>query len=245
MKLWTVVSDDPHGLIRNYREMWGKLQDEGGNYYFKVRDDFNRCQDPYLFFFLLRTCRTGLVRFNQASEFNSGFHDSRPGMSPERVESLVARWRQRLDGKNVHFFKRDYREVASKTGDLLYLDPPYQNETNRYYSGLIDFTGLFKWLRHQRGEHLLSLNGFLGDDDRTISVPADLYRLRSMKASDHSHDDRTLRAPDKRVGGRLGQMIKRTDTVESVHEKTPASRGKRPSDRRLRAVHEKHEGQRE
>jgi DNA adenine methylase len=169
------VSDDPHGLIRNYREMWGKLQDEGGNYYFKVRDDFNRCQDPYLFFFLLRTCRTGLVRFNQAGEFNSGFHDSRPGMSPERVESLVARWRQRLDEKNVHFFKRDYRGVASKTGDLLYLDPPYQNETNRYYSGLIDFTGLFKWLRHQRGDHLLLLNGFLGDDDRTISVPADLY----------------------------------------------------------------------
>jgi DNA adenine methylase len=175
MKLWTVVSDDPHGLIRKYGEMWRKLRENGETYYFKVREDFNRRQDPYLFFFLLRTCRTGLVRFNQAGEFNSGFHDARPGMFPERVEALVADWRRRLDGKNVHFFTRDYREVTSKTGDLLYLDPPYQNETSQYYSGMIDFAGFFKWLRRQRGDHLLSLNGFLGNEDRTIPVPEDLY----------------------------------------------------------------------
>jgi DNA adenine methylase len=175
MKLWTVVFDDPHGLTRKYREMWRKLQEKGENYYFKVRDDFNRRQDPYLFFFLLRTCRTGLVRFNQAGEFNSGFHEARPGMSPERIELLVADWRRKLDGKNVHFFTRDYREVNSKTGDLLYLDPPYLNEINKYYSGMIDFTDFFKWLRHQRGDHLISLNGFLGDEDRTIAVPHDLY----------------------------------------------------------------------
>jgi DNA adenine methylase len=125
MNLWAIVSHDPHGLIRNYTEMWQKLQEKGENYYFKVRDDFNRRQDPYLFFFLLWTCRTGLIRFNQTGEFNSGFHEARPSMSPERVESLVADWRRRLDGKNGHFFTRDYREVTSKTGDLLYLDPPY------------------------------------------------------------------------------------------------------------------------
>ncbi len=175
MKLWTVVFNDPHGLTRKYREMWQKLQERGETYYFKVRDDFNRRQDPYLFFFLLRTCRTGLVRFNQAGEFNSGFHEARPGMSPERIELLVADWRRRLEGKNVHFFTRDYREVNSKTGDLLYLDPPYLNETNKYYSGMIDFPEFFKWLRQQDGDHLLSLNGFLGDLDRTIPVPDDLY----------------------------------------------------------------------
>jgi DNA adenine methylase len=175
MTLWTVVSDDPRGLIRSYREMWGKLQEKGESYYFKVRDDFNRRQDPYLFFFLLRTCRTGLVRFNRAGEFNIGYHHARPGMSPERVESLVDNWRRRLDGKNVHFITRDYREVRSKTGDLLYLDPPYQNQTNRYYSGMIDFAGFFEWLRDQRGDHLLSLNGFVGGEDRTIPVPEDLY----------------------------------------------------------------------
>ena len=85
MKLWTVVFDDPHGVMRKYGEMWRKLREKGETYYFKVRDDFNRRQDPCLFFFLLRTCRTGLVRFNQVGEFNSGFHDARPGMSPERV----------------------------------------------------------------------------------------------------------------------------------------------------------------
>jgi len=48
MKLWAVIGDDPHGLMRKYREMWRKLQEKGETYYFKVRDDFNRRQDPYL-----------------------------------------------------------------------------------------------------------------------------------------------------------------------------------------------------
>ncbi len=203
MKLWMVVSDDPHGLTRSYREMWRKLKEKGEKYYLKVRDDFNRRQDPYLFFFLLRTCRTGLVRFNQAGEFNSGFHHARPGMSPERVESLVANWRRRLDGKNVHFFTRDYREVNSTTGDLLYLDPPYQNETNQYFSGMIDFTGFFKWLRHQRGDHLLSLNGLLGDEDRTIPVPEDLYDEHVQIRNGHN--------PFDRLNGKATRMV--TDSL--------------------------------
>jgi DNA adenine methylase len=199
MKLWSIIATDPHGLMRKYRESWRKLQEKGEPHYFKVREDFNRRQDPYLFFFLLRTCRTGLVRFNKAGEFNSGFHNARQGMSPERVESLVADWRRRLDGKDIHFFTRDYREVKSKKGDLLYLDPPYQNETNQYYSGMIDFEGFFKWLRHQRGDHLLSLNGFLGDEDRTIPVPEDLYDEHvQIKNGDNPFD---------RLNGKVSQAV--------------------------------------
>jgi hypothetical protein len=70
---------------------------------------------------------------------------------------------------------RDYRQVSTAPGDLLYLDPPYLNEDGQYYGGMIDFPEFFEWLRGQRCDCLLSLNGYLGDEDRTVAVPGDLY----------------------------------------------------------------------
>lgn len=96
-------------------------------------------------------------------------------MDPETVEVILGDWWCRLGTRRVRFAVRDYREVASAAGDLLYLDPPYRNRDGKYYSGMIDFPEFFGWLRGQRGDHLMSLNGFLGDVDRTVAVPPDLY----------------------------------------------------------------------
>lgn len=175
IELWQVIRDEPEGLVRKYAENWTTLQTQGKGYYYEVRHAFNSVNDPYLFFFLLRTCRNGLIRFNRDGEFNTGFHGKRPGMDPETVEALLADWWRRLGKVPVSFAVRDYREVASGAKDLLYLDPPYQNEDGQYYSGMIDFPEFFGWLRGQRGDCLLSLNGFLGDVDRTVAVPSDLY----------------------------------------------------------------------
>lgn len=175
IELWQVVRDDPDGLLRRYAEGWATLKSQGKGFYYEVRDRFNRTGDPRLFFFLLRTCRNGLVRFNRRGEFNTGFHGARPGMEPETVEAVLADWWRRLGRVPVRFAVRDYREVSTAPGDLLYLDPPYFNEDGQYYSGMIDFPEFFGWLRGQRGDFLLSLNGFLGDEDRTVAVPGDLY----------------------------------------------------------------------
>jgi len=175
IELWQIVRDEPDGLLRRYAEGWTTLRSQGKGFYYEVRDRFNRTGDPYLFFFLLRTCRNGLVRFNRRGEFNTGFHGARPGMEPETVEAVLADWWRRLGRVPVRFAVRDYREVSTAPGDLLYLDPPYLNEGGQYYGGMIDFPEFFGWLRGQRGDHLLSLNGFLGDEDRTVAVPDDLY----------------------------------------------------------------------
>ena len=178
--LWQVVRDAPEGLVRRYAESWATLQSKGKEFYYEVRERFNRTHDPHLFFFLLRTCRNGLVRFNRDGEFNSGFHGTRPGMTPQTVEAMLADWWRRLGSREVHFAVRDYREVSTGVGDLIYLDPPYASKDGRYYIGRIDFPELFDWLRGQRGDYLLSLTGFLGDVDRTIAVPGDLYDERLL-----------------------------------------------------------------
>ncbi len=103
-------------------------------------------------FFLLRTCRAGHVRFNQANEFNGSLLGARPGMATERVQALAQNWHRRLALKDVSFSVRDYRQIATTEGDLLYLDPPYETGEGRHYSGKIDFGELFGWLRKQQGE---------------------------------------------------------------------------------------------
>lgn len=175
VELWRVVRDDPEGLLPRCAEGWATLRSQGKGFYYEVRDRFNRAGDLYLFFFLLRTCRNGLVRFSQKGEFNSAFHGARPGMDPETVETILTDWWCRLGSREVRFAVRDYREVSTAPGDLLYLDPPYRSEDGQYYSGMIDFPEFFGWLGGQRGGCLLSLNGFLGDRDRTVAVPSDLY----------------------------------------------------------------------
>lgn len=124
IELWQVVRDDPDGLLRRYAEGWATLRSQGKGFYYEVRDRFNRTGDPRLFFFLLRTCRNGLVRFNQDGEFNSAFHGDRPGMDPQAVERLIGDWVSRLRGRDVRFAVRDYRQISTDEGDLLYLDPP-------------------------------------------------------------------------------------------------------------------------
>ncbi len=172
---WQVVKDDPGGLVAEYYKNWRLLQVSGVAYYREVRQAFNNSNDPHLFFLLLRTCRTGHVRFNRAGEFNGGFHEANLGMDPETVKTLVEEWSRRLAKKDVRFEVRDYRQISTTVGDLLYLDPPYETGVGRYYSGMIDFPDLFNWLRRQEGDYFVSLNGFLGDEDRRLQVPADLY----------------------------------------------------------------------
>jgi DNA adenine methylase len=173
--LWHVVRNDPGGLVAGYSKHWQLLRISGAAYYGEVRKEFNQTQNPYLFFFLLRTSRNGLVRFNRDGEFNSAFHGNRPGMNPRKVMALVEEWGHRLASKDVRFSVRDYREVVAQGGDLLYLDPPYKTEDGEYYFGKIEFDELFGWLLQQQGDHVFSLNGFLGDDDRRLKVPPELY----------------------------------------------------------------------
>ena len=175
IELWKVVKDEPALLVDEYQRHWRLLQSGGADYYKEVRHEFNRSQDAHRFFFLLRTCRNGLVRFNQDGKFNSGFHGDRPGMDPKTVKRIVEDWGRRLTGKDVRFSDLDYRIISPQEGDLLYLDPPYRNEGGKYYYGSFDLDEFFVWLRKQPCDYLLSLNGHLGDQDRTVAVPTDLF----------------------------------------------------------------------
>ena len=168
--LWNLIKDDPRTLVRGYEGMWCGLRDGGKDFYYRARETFNRTGNPCEFFFLLRTCRNGLVRFNKRGQFTAAFHHQRSGLSPEKLGPVLADWNQRLRAHDIRFTVGSYDEIRSKGQDFLYLDPPYAPAKDVYF-GKIDFGDFFRWLEQQRGAYVLSLNGFVGDKDCRVSVP--------------------------------------------------------------------------
>ena len=158
---------------------WTLLK-RGQDFYWEVRDRFNRDHDPCDFFFVLRNCRNTWVRFNQNGEFNVGFNHKRKGIPPHEAHALLQDWHSLLTNNDVRFAVRDYREVRSRSQDVLYLDPPYFNPRPQIYAGKFDFHDFWKWMKRQNGSYLLSLNGFVNGDDRRVDVPAHLYDEQSQ-----------------------------------------------------------------
>ena len=81
--LWNEIKDSPEELAEAYRLRWNRLQNEGYEAYYSIRDDFNRTHSPEDLMFLSRTCVNGLIRFNAKGEFNNSLHHTRKGIKPE------------------------------------------------------------------------------------------------------------------------------------------------------------------
>jgi DNA adenine methylase len=174
--LWNLVKHAPRRLIDGYEQMWKGVRQGGRDYYWAVRQEFNLTGDPCRFFFLLRSCRNGLVRFNRRGEFNVGFHPYRQILEPEKVRPILEDWHRRLNEHRVRFIIRDYSTIQSEDDDLLYLDPPYATERTMY-SGRFDYSRFFEWLGRQKGRWLLS-QGMEVKQVRPVEVPEGLYEER-------------------------------------------------------------------
>jgi len=174
IEIWKLVQNDPNRLFEDYTIRWHKLQSKGKDYYYETRSEFNKDQDPLKFFFLLRTCRNGLVRYNKKGEFNSGFHLRRSGIRPQNLKSILNQWNCEFGKVDIKFEVKDYQKVNAKSGDFLYLDPPYVSK-EVYYYGDFNINLLFDWLRSLKCNYALSLNGSENGIDKTIDVPIDLY----------------------------------------------------------------------
>jgi len=169
------MMNEPSLLASRYADMWEELGNKGKDFYNEVRDRFNQTGDPCQFFFLLRTCRIGSVRFNRKGFFTTSLHFGRRGAHPDKAKAIIDDWHSKLQDRDVKFTAQDYRLLRSEPGDFLYLDPPYASIRSHLFYGKFDLEPFFPWLAEQQGGYALSLNGFVGDEDRTVAVPEALY----------------------------------------------------------------------
>lgn len=117
--------------IRNFLTYHGKLlQKNGSAYYLLMRQAFNENHDPLYFLFLNRCGFNGLIRFNRKGEYNVPFCQNPLRFSKAYITKICHQAEQVLavmEGKDWRFLCQDFRETMAmaKTGDTVYLDPPY------------------------------------------------------------------------------------------------------------------------
>ena len=193
INIWNLAQSTPVKLADSYEEMWEALGQEGKEYYYRVREEFNQDKSPLKFFFLLRTCRNGLVRYNNYGEFNPSFHLKRQGIRPSRMRGIILEWSRLLNLNKVQFLCCDYKTVFGDKDDFLYLDPPYATPKHfPIYFGMLPYEELWEWIRKQPCDYIISLNGIKGDTDLTLPVPQDLYISHHLIPNGTSKMDQLL-----------------------------------------------------
>lgn len=175
---WTQLQKNPVEVIESYRKNWLKLQEDFPDYYYVVRNRFNKKPNGNDLLFLSRTCTNGIIRFNKNGEFNNSLHVTRKGMNPELFERIVLEWYNVI--KKVEFTCEDFFLLKSimKKNDFVYLDPPYLNSKNRYFSNL-DYNRLLEFLEELNSKDvkwILSFDGRRGKTDLTVDLPKDIYK---------------------------------------------------------------------
>lgn len=186
--LWLEIKNNPLVLADEYAKRWNRLQNEGYTAYYDIRDTFNKEKSPYDLLFLTRTCVNGLIRFNDNGDFNNSLHHSRPGINPNSLKDIIQDWSFHI--QNTDFLFADYTITTetAKSGDVVYLDPPYFHTKGRYF-GTIDFDRFLDYLDslNKKGvKYLLSYDGKRGNQDYTVELPKDLYKRHELLHSGNS-----------------------------------------------------------
>ncbi len=178
VELWQKIKMEPKTIIKSYERDWNRLQDEGYQVYYEIRDRFNKTQNPNDLMFLSRTCVNGLIRFNKKGEFNNSLHHTRKGINPKSIKKIIKDWSYKIS--NFDFRAGDYRETTFdiQKNDFIYLDPPYFNTKGRYF-GTIDYNEFITYLYKLNSlgvKFALSFDGKRGVQDYTIDIPKDIYK---------------------------------------------------------------------
>ena len=196
ISLWGKIMDCPDDIMKSYTRLWSGLNcDKDTNrkkiFFDEQKKIYNDTHDPFVFFFLMRTCTNGMPRYNGKGEFNSSFHFTRDGIKPELLEPVLYEWSEKLNKHNVEFVHRSYEEILDVVteNDFVYLDPPYFNTKGMYFGGIDfgSFFGFLETLSERNIKFALSFDGKSGDVDNTCSLPESCYKrhlyIKSGKSS--------------------------------------------------------------
>lgn len=127
------------GIAREFLEQEGALlAEKDAEYYYEVRERFNRQREPLDFLFLNRSCFNGMIRFNKTNGFNVPYGHKPQRFSKAYITKIVNQIKyieQQLSCKNWAFVCQPfYQTISEATQDsFIYCDPPYIGRHVDYY----------------------------------------------------------------------------------------------------------------
>jgi len=187
--LWNAIKTNPERVSDEYKKRWERLQKEGYEVFYLIRDNFNTTRNEYDFLFLTRTCVNGLIRYNNQGDFNNSFHLTRPGINPENLRSIIFQWHYIV--KSIEFYNCDYRELTAiaKKDDFIFFDPPYGGTKGRYTKEKFDLNIFFDELArlNDKGvKWILTFDGKAGNRNYIYELPKNLYCQKTFIQTGHS-----------------------------------------------------------
>ncbi|NJM40290.1 MAG: DNA adenine methylase [Anaerolineae bacterium] len=204
--LLSLIVNHPKELAESYARTWNAQHPDSLEHYYRVREDFNRTNDPELFLYLLARCVKGAVRYNSDGLFNQSPDKRRQGTRPETMSRNIWGVSRILKGRVVTT-SLDYQDVLANvgSGDVVYMDPPYQgvcgDRDSRYFSG-IEFDPYVEALRELNKRdirYVVSYDGRTGTRTYGKSLPQSLQLVhveldagRSSQATLLGRDDVTV-----------------------------------------------------
>lgn len=165
-------------------------------FYYDMRDQYNESivtntyteERAMIFYWIARHAFNGLIRYNnKTGKFNASYHVGGGfGISADELKNVFDSWALVIDnfinnGGRLDFYCCDYGEVISGlgTGDVVYLDPPYDKVRGTYFCEEFSVERLNKiieWLTECGAKVLLSYDGTSGEEDRTSDKIQNWYR---------------------------------------------------------------------
>jgi len=139
------------------------LQKSNGDYYYEIRDRFNKNPNSFDFIFLNRACFNGMMRFNSKKEFNVPFCNKPDRFSQAYITKIAHQVKniQDIITHNDYAFLFQPFELTLKDireTDLVYCDPPYIGRHNDYFDSWNDKSErlLFNLLSSANSRFILS-----------------------------------------------------------------------------------------
>ena len=203
--LWKSIIEQPQLIAEQYRSLWEEQRGREREYYYLVRDEFNKTQQPHHFLYLLARCVKASVRYNTRGEFNQSPDNRRCGTQPSTMQQNIIGASYLLRGCSL-LMHGDYRVALADAGtqDVIYMDPPYQGvcgkRNPRYSNHLVfdEFVETLLWLNQRGLSYIVSYDGRTGGNSYGIALPPSLGLKhlevkagRSSQATLLGRDDQT------------------------------------------------------
>lgn len=125
IKFFKALKNKPNKL---HQEAMLLIENHSEEYYYQVREDFNKKNLPHQFIYLNRTCFNGVYRENSSGEFNVPVGRRKKIAFPSKEEFINCSKSLQNFSLNVCDFSETLK--MARKGDFIYLDPPY---VDRHY----------------------------------------------------------------------------------------------------------------
>ncbi len=225
--LWESIIEHPQQIAGQYRDLWEEQQSREQEFYYLVRDEFNKTQQPHHLLYLLARCVKASVRYNTQGEFNQSPDNRRCGTQPSTMQQNILGASHLLRGR-TSLMRGDYRTALAdaRTRDVIYMDPPYQGvcgKRNPRYSNQLDYNEYVDVLLslNQRGlSYIVSYDGRTGDNSYGTQLPS-LLGLKHLEVKAGRSSQATLLGRDAYTYESLYLSPVLVSRLEDQSKKTP------------------------